>query len=91
MYACVLVTTASPLFSDLPMATHSVNPSLLGHEPPTNFLDGDETENEDEVDQLDSDSDVEEDIQDPDSSGSRIPGQTVLPTTRLENIIQIGM
>lgn len=65
---------------------------MLGHEPPAEFMDADETENEDEVDQLDSDSEAEEDTQDPsDSSGSRIPGQTVLPITRLENIIQSGV
>ena len=71
--------------------THPVNSSLLEHEPQTEFFDVDETENEDEVDQLDSDTDVEEDVQEADSSGLRIAGQTVLPATRLENIIQAGM
>jgi len=79
------------------MASHSVSPSLLGHPPFTEPIDI-ESEIEDEVDQLDSDSDGED--SEPDASnasmkksgsgrgGERTPGHSVLPALRLENIIQ---
>lgn len=78
------------------MASHSIDQSHLI--PPTtvepNSMQMDWHEDED-VDQLDSDSDVEED---PDASsasvrkgsrreGKRTPGQTLMPTARLESIL----
>lgn len=52
-----------------------------------------ESDMEDEVDQLDSDSDVEETENDTSSkkngqAGVRIPGHSLLPALKLENIIQ---
>lgn len=53
-----------------------------------------ESEAEDEVDQLESDSEVEETGNDASAkkneqgAGQRTPGQTLLPAVRLENIIQ---
>jgi len=75
------------------MASSSVDPSLLGH-PPSGHVDMNYSENEDEVDQLDSDSDTNLDasgapIQSSElGNDNRLPGHSQLPVTRLENIIQ---
>lgn len=78
------------------MASYASGFSAAGHPPPPIEDNDIETEAEDEVDQLDTDSDTEE-LGGPGSSskkggsgpsGERIPGRSLLPATRLENIIQ---
>ena len=79
------------------MATlsESVDPAQLGHAPPER-MNMSHSENEDDVDQLDSESDVEAKL---DASSAaqqrpvlveerRIPGHSLLPMTRIENVIQ---
>jgi hypothetical protein len=69
------------------MGSHAVDPSLLGL-PSSERVDADFSEN-DEVDQLDSDSEMGDSGADADSEREwRDPGRSLLPATRLENIIQ---
>jgi len=76
------------------MASFPINSSLLEKSSnPTAAPDILESEVEDEVDQLDSDSEVDETANealtkknDP-TEGQRVPGQSSLPAVRLENII----
>jgi len=72
------------------MATPSVDPPALTRPLPDPV---DYSENDDEVDQLDSDSDVVNHDASSVSSqkegaGERLPGHSLLPVMRLENIIQ---
>ena len=76
------------------MASYPINPSLL--EKSSNVTGAPEipeSEVEDEVDQLDSDSEVDETANEAsakknDPTGDqRVPGQSLLPAVRLENII----
>ena len=76
------------------MASFPINSSLLDMSPnPTGAPEIPESDVEDEVDQLDSDSEVGETANealakknDP-IDGQRVPGQSLLPAVRLENII----
>jgi hypothetical protein len=78
------------------MASHSISAVLSGGD--SNMENGHEidSEPEDEVDELDSDSDVDEQGASTStkkngvgkSGGERIPGHSLLPALRLENIIQ---
>lgn len=77
------------------MASYQADPLPLGY-PSSNLHEHVDAESEDDqVDQLESDSDVE--VSDPEAMSSfmknsrqdeRLPGHTVLPSVRLENIIQ---
>ena len=76
------------------MASYPINPSLL--EKSSNITgtpEIPESEVEDEVDQLDSDSEVDETVNEAFAKkndltgGQRVPGQSLLPAVRLENII----
>ncbi|RDB14799.1 hypothetical protein Hypma_016232 [Hypsizygus marmoreus] len=77
-------------------SSHSINASLLGQSSNIEVTAAElvETDMEDEVDQLDSDSDAggpEIDVsgkQNGLASGVRVPGHSLLPAVRLENIIQ---
>ena len=74
----------------------SVDPAQLGHPPPER-INMSHSENEDDVDQLDSESDMDAAGLDASSAAQqkpvlveerRIPGHSLLPMTRIENIIQ---
>jgi len=77
------------------MASYSVNPSSPENQSTIdNTPEIIESDAEDEVDQLDSDSEVDESgndvhmkTSDP-AEGQRMPGHSLLPPMRLENIIQ---
>lgn len=80
------------------MASRSIDPSLLSPPPSMEPMQVDDFEEENEdIDQLDSDSEVEVE-DDPETTsvsvkkgwkkdGKRIPGQTVIPVNRLDNIL----
>jgi hypothetical protein len=79
------------------MTSHPFDPAVLIHPLPSEHVRVSYSENEDEVDQLDSESEVE--AVEPDASSislqkpeiveeKRIPGSSLLPSTRIENIIQ---
>jgi len=79
------------------MASRSIDPSLLSPPPSMEPMQVDDFEEENEdIDQLDSDSEVDEDPEASSASvkkgsrkdGKRIPGQTLLAMNRLENIMQ---
>jgi hypothetical protein len=75
------------------MASHSLDPSFFDPPVPADIpMDFYE---EEDVDQLDSDSEADDDLDASSAKkgsskkeGKRIPGQTLLPATRLESIIQ---
>jgi hypothetical protein len=76
--------------------SESVDPAQLGHAPPER-INMSHSENEDDVDQLDSESDMEAARLDASSATQqrpvvveekRIPGHSLLPMTRIENVIQ---